>query len=224
MTHFFGAQLSKGGDLNISRYCSTSPLNQRDLYQVMHVPGPHRVPALNCWSFLAKDIEQFDPDNCDNIDNYFREPYPSLKDGPKGKKRRENSETRVEKPALQLSTTFCSHFLLVSPVTSIHVSAHTFSLMTQQGKHSLQKIRKMSQVVWETVVTLKAAVDANRALSDLTPSCQIHPPPQNFTRRTRPGGVKIQTSPTIRVDLGIRPLLSREVGDWFTQNCPSRFP
>ena len=44
------------------------------LEQVMYVPGlqTSQSPRFELLEFLAKDIEQFDPDNCDNnIDNYY---------------------------------------------------------------------------------------------------------------------------------------------------------
>ena len=125
---------------------------------------------------------------------------------------------------LKTSSTAVHKFLqsLPSSVTSnFHPCIRTYVLlMTQQGRHSLQKIRKMSQVVWETVVTLKATVGAtepvklNTRLSNSSASSKFHPP-----HKTR--GVRIYTSPTIRED----PNTSQQRGrDWFKQNCPSRFP
>ena len=214
---FFSAQLSKGGTSTSPDVVAPPPQPERP------VPGNARArtsqsPRSELLEFLAEDIEQFDTDNCDNIDYYFREPYPSLKDGPKATK-----EEKTLRLVLKTSSTAVHKFLqsLPSSVTS-NFHPRIISLMTQQGKHSLQKIRKMSQVVWETVVTLTAAVDAtepvgfNTKLSTSSAPSKFHPP-----RKTR--GVRIHTSPTIREDLGIRTLLSREVGIGSHRTVPPDF-
>ena len=217
---FFCAQLSKGGTSTSPDIVAPPPQPERPVTGNARARTSQSHP-FELLEFLAKDIEQFDPDNCDNIDKYFREPYPSLKDGPKARK-----EEKTLRRVLKTSSTAVHKFLqsLPSSVTSSfhpRICTH-ISLMTQQGKHSLQKIRKMLQVVWETVVTLKAAVDATEPvgfdtkLSNSSAPSKFHPP-----HKTR--GVKVQTSPTIRVDLGIRPLLSREVGIGSHRTVPPDF-
>ena len=92
---FFCAQLSKGGTSTSPDIVAPPPQPERP------VTGNARArtsqsPRFELLEFLAKGIVQFDPDNCDNIDKYFRELDPQLKWWAKGKKRRENSETCVE--------------------------------------------------------------------------------------------------------------------------------
>ena len=218
---FFSAQLSNGGTSTSPDVVAPPPQPERP------VTGNARAqtsqsPRFELLEFLAKNIEQFGPDNCDkNSDNYFREHDPSLKEVPKATK-----EEKTLRLVLKTSSTAVHKFLqsLPSSVTSnFHPRIYTHVLlMTQQGKHSLQKIRKMSQVVWETVVTLKAAVGAtepvelNTRLSNSSAPSKCHPP-----HKTR--GVRIHTSPTIREDLGIRTLLSREVGIGSHRTVPPDF-
>ena len=169
-------------------HCLTAWVFRRETKQrisVFSLPGekPPSCPQDPCGDPSHSLRLNFDPvtDNCDNIDNYFREPYPSLKDVPKTTK-----EEKTLRLVLKTSSTAVHKFLqsLPSSVTSnFHPCIRThISLMTQQGKHSLQKIRKMSQVVWETVVTLKAAVGAtepvgfNTKLSNSSAPSKFHPP------------------------------------------------
>lgn len=80
-------------------------------------------------------------------------------------------------PGLEEHPTFKSLFLRnLHPCIRTHVV-----LMTQQGKPSMQQIRKMTQVAWETVVTSKATVGApepvnsNTKVSNTSAASKLHP-------------------------------------------------
>ena len=221
MTHFFSAQLSKGGTSTSPDIVAPPPQPERP------VTGNARArtsqsPRFELLEFLAKDIEQFDPDNCDNIDKYFRELDPSLKDGPKARKE-EKTLRRVSKT----SSTAVHKFLqsLPSSVTSnFHPRICThISLMTQQGKHSLQKIRKMFAGGLGDCGHFKGCSRCNRACRiwhqavkfirplKISPSAQN----QGGEGSDQPHNQGRSRYPTTSQQRG---------GDWFTQNCPSRFP
>ena len=212
-------------------------------------------PRFELLEFLAKDIEQFDPDNCDNnIDNYFRElDHCLLRDVPNATEKEKfrlvlkTSSTAVHKfiqslpfsvtnnytelhqalveefsstpdkitsivtaaqikhsrqenpkdyfrrlrhvyfqgqntPGLEEDPTFKSMFLRnLHPCIRTHVV-----LMTQQGEHTMQQIRKMSQVAWETLVTVKATVGATKPVKlntkVLNSSATSNHHPQNKTK------------------------------------------
>ena len=203
--------------------------------------------------FLAKDIEQFDPDNCDhNIDNYFRELDLNLSDVPNATEREKvklvlkTSSTAVHKFIHSLPSSVTSNFTelrqalvkefssTADEITSIITASQikhsrrenprdyfrrlrhvyfqgknapgleenpTFKclflrnlhpcirthvvLMTQKGKPSMQHIRKMSQVAWETVVTAKATqgatepVKTNIKVSNPSAASKLHPKKKN---------------------------------------------
>ena len=260
------AQLSKGGTSTFKNVLAPPPQPERP------VAGDARsrtsqCPRFELLEFLAKDIEQFDPDNCDhNIDNYFRELDLSLSDVPNATEREKvrlvlkTSSTAVHKlirslpssvtsnytelrqalveefsstadeitaivtaseikhsrrenpkdyfkrlrhvyfqgknePGLEENPTFKAMFLRnLHPCIRTHVV-----LMTQEGKPSIQQIRKMSQVAWETVITLKATVGAtkpvrtNTKVSNLSTASKR--PPHNKTR----GGDSRQHGDTERI-------------------------
>ena len=263
---FFRAQLSKGGTSTFNNVLAPRPQPERP------VAGDARArtsqcPRFDMLEFLAKDIEQFDPDNCDhNIDNYFRELDLNLSDVPNATEREKvklvlkTSSTAVHKfihslpssvtcnftelrqalveefsstadeitsiitasqikhsrrenpkdyfrrlrhvyfqgknaPGLEENPNFKSLFLRnLHPCIRTHVV-----LMTQEGKPSMQQIRKMSQVAWETVVTAKATqgatepVKTDTKVSNSSAASKLHP--QNKTK----GGDRRQRRDTERI-------------------------